>query len=158
MRWEWLPFEQLDIHRLYAIMAAREAVFAVEQHCCYLDADGADPRSWHLAGWADDGSLAAYLRVPLPGVKYEEHAIGRVLTTAAHRGQGLGRKMMVEALLRIQDTFGPVPIRLSAQSHLQRLYGSFGFVAVGEEYLEDDLPHIEMFRQAADPTSPLKTI
>ena len=37
-----------------------------------------------------------------------------------------------------------VPYKGSAQAHLEQLYGSFGFVRVGEPYLEDNIPHLEM--------------
>jgi ElaA protein len=36
-----------------------------------------------------------------------------------------------------------VPVYLSAQAHLQG-FTPHGFVVVGEEYLEDDIPHIGM--------------
>ena len=35
-------------------------------------------------------------------------------------------------------------ITISAQLYLQKFYESHGFIAVGESYLEDDIPHIEM--------------
>ena len=38
--WEWLTFAALDAAALYAIVAAREEVFVVEQRCAYRDADG----------------------------------------------------------------------------------------------------------------------
>lgn len=148
MRWEWLPFAELGMDRLYAVLCAREQVFVLEQRCLYLDADGADPRCWHLLGSADDGTLAAYLRVPLPGVKYAEHSMGRVLTTAAHRGGGLGRELVREGLARIEATFGVVPVRLAAQAHLEAFYESFGFARVGDVYDDDGIPHLEMLRPA----------
>jgi len=40
-------------------------------------------------------------------------------------------------------------IRISAQAHLARFYGEFGFVPVGEPYLEDDIPHLEMARSVS---------
>ncbi|PAV72581.1 hypothetical protein WR25_18328 [Diploscapter pachys] len=36
------------------------------------------------------------------------------------------------------------PVYLSAQAHLQGYYNRHGFEVVGEEYLEDDIPHIGM--------------
>ena len=35
-------------------------------------------------------------------------------------------------------------IRIGAQLYLERFYSSLGFIKVSEEYLEDDIPHIEM--------------
>jgi ElaA protein len=37
-------------------------------------------------------------------------------------------------------------MRISAQAHLDAFYREAGFVAVGEGYLEDAIPHIEMWR------------
>jgi len=39
-------------------------------------------------------------------------------------------------------------IRISAQAHLERLYGSYGFLRAGEPYLEDGIPHLEMHKGA----------
>jgi ElaA protein len=35
-------------------------------------------------------------------------------------------------------------VRISAQSYLHSFYTKFGFEKVSEEYLEDDIPHIQM--------------
>ena len=37
-------------------------------------------------------------------------------------------------------------VRLSAQTYLQAFYESLGFTPVGESYLEDNIPHVEMLR------------
>jgi len=39
-------------------------------------------------------------------------------------------------------------IRISAQAHLAKFYGEFGFASIGEPYLEDNIPHVEMARPA----------
>jgi len=41
-------------------------------------------------------------------------------------------------------------VRISAQTHLETFYASFGFVAVGPPYLEDGIDHTEMLRAAAE--------
>jgi ElaA protein len=51
---------------------------------------------------------------------------------------------MQEAVDFAQARFPGQPIELGGQSHLQKFYGSFGFVAISEEYLEDNIPHIDM--------------
>jgi ElaA protein len=35
-------------------------------------------------------------------------------------------------------------IELSAQKYLLKFYSEFGFEKVGEEYLEDNIPHVKM--------------
>jgi ElaA protein len=42
------------------------------------------------------------------------------------------------------DEFGKVPVRISAQKHLEQYYNKHGFKSTGKEYLEDDIPHVEM--------------
>ena len=39
---------------------------------------------------------------------------------------------------------------MSAQLYLIKFYQNFGFVSVGEEYLEDEIPHIKMIRNGKD--------
>jgi len=55
---------------------------------------------------------------------------------------------MREAISVCEERYPQALIYLSAQSHLSRFYGSFGFEVTSEEYLEDDIPHVDMVRQA----------
>lgn len=147
IHWQWSPYADLSRDDLYRILRAREAVFVVEQACAYQDCDGLDHDAWHLIGWdGDKRTVAAYLRVVHPGSRYPEPSIGRVLTAASHRGIGLGRKLTGEALRRTQQEYPGRGIRISAQQHLERFYGKFGFAKVAGPYDEDGIPHIEMLR------------
>jgi len=99
--WHSVAFDALSLRELEAILAARQQVFVIEQQCLYLDIDGADARSHHLCAWSTGGNeavLLAYARIVAPGVKYPEPAIGRVLTTQAGRGRGLGRALIGRAV------------------------------------------------------------
>jgi ElaA protein len=147
LRWHWLRFEQLSRDDLYDLLALRSAVFVVEQHCPYLDPDGLDRSSWHLLGRDASGDLVAVLRAVDPGRKYTEPSIGRVATAPHARGAGLGRHLMAEGLRRCSQGWPGQGVRISAQAHLQGFYGSLGFEPVGEPYLEDDIPHLEMHRR-----------
>ena len=150
VRWRCCAFDALAVAELDAIYRARQQVFVIEQGCAYLDADGADPQCWHLAAWS--AALAeplAYARIVAPGVKYPEVSIGRVITSSAARGTGLGRELVRRAVAEAEALFPGTGIRISAQAHLQRFYGAFGFLAVGDEYMEDGIPHIEMLRPPA---------
>ncbi len=145
--WKWSDFKALSAVEVYEFLKLRQVVFAVEQNCVYLDADGKDLAAWHLLGWRKN-ELVAYLRVLPPGLRFPEHAISRVVTAPSVRGQSVGRSLMVKGLEAIQGSFGPVPIRISAQAYLEKFYRGLGFVVVGEPYLEDKIPHIEMLRPA----------
>ena len=148
MRWSWSRFEDLGLQDLYDLLAIRQRVFILEQGP-YLDADGLDQHSWHLLGRDEAGALVAYLRIVDPGHKYGEPSIGRVVTDATMRGSGLGRSLMAEGVAGCERIWPGRAVRISAQARLQRFYVAFGFEAVGETYLEDTIPHIEMLRRSA---------
>ena len=146
MNWAWSRFEELGVENLYDALALRCRVFVLEQGP-YLDPDGVDRDSWHLLGRHDAGALMAYLRIVDPGIKYEEPSMGRVVTAPEARGTGLGRLLVAEGVARCVAAWPGLGIRISAQSHLERFYGAYGFERVGEDYLEDNIPHVEMWRR-----------
>lgn len=148
LHWRWFRFAELGVDRLYELLALRGSVFVVEQNCPYLDADGLDRGSWHLLGTDDAGTLQACLRIVDPRLKFDEPSIGRVVTAPAARGQGLGRPLMCEGIRQCEALWPGRAIRIGAQAHLQRFYGSLGFEAVGEPYVEDGIQHLEMLRTA----------
>jgi ElaA protein len=143
VNWQWFRFEQLGVDNLYDALALRCRVFILEQGP-YLDPDGLDRVSWHLLGRDATGTLQAYLRVVDPGFKYAEPSIGRVITAPEVRGTGVGRALVAEGVRRCEAAWPGRGIRISAQLHLEQLYGSYGFVRVGEPYGEDNIPHLEM--------------
>src|SRR6202521_2685738 len=137
--WQWSRFSELTASDLYAVVRLREAVFIVEQNCPYPDADGRDPRAWHLLGWQQgpsEKSLIAYARVFEPGVRYTEGSIGRVVTAQEVRGTGIGRRLMAEALRRLEALAPGEKIKLAAQHRLEEFYGGFGFTTVSAPYEE----------------------
>ncbi len=144
IRWQWCRLQELSHEQFYTVMAAREAVFVVEQNCAYQELDGFDFSALHLIAWSGT-EVAAYLRVIAPGVKYPQAALGRIMTAKAFRGCGLGRELMIRALQYIDETH-PEGVCISAQTYLERFYRSFGFEPVSEPYREDGIPHIKMAR------------
>ncbi|KNZ32818.1 MAG: hypothetical protein AD742_09750 [Methylibium sp. NZG] len=145
LRWRWCRFDELSVQELNNIFMARQHVFSLEQQCVYLDADGVDEHSQHLAAWSPGSRVPlAYARVVAPGLKYTEPSIGRVITTELARGTGLGRELVRRAVAHCQQSHPGLGIRISAQSRLEAFYAGFGFAIVGERYLEDGIPHTEM--------------
>ncbi|TVQ34294.1 MAG: GNAT family N-acetyltransferase [Wenzhouxiangella sp.] len=142
----WLAqsWSELDCERLYAILSARSAVFIVEQTCPYQDLDGLDQQGIHVTASAGDGAILAYGRLLPAGARFEEPSIGRVLTTTAARGTGIGRELMHRCLGEARQRFRGQPIRISAQQYLERFYRELGFVTVRGPYDEDGIPHLEM--------------
>ncbi len=142
--WTIRAWSELDCEALYAILAARSAVFVVEQDCPYQDLDGLDRHGIHLLATASDGSALAYARLLPAGLRFKEPSIGRVLTTDLARGQGLGRRLMQRCLDEARQRYPGQSIRISAQQYLERFYQNLGFVTVSEPYDEDGIAHIEM--------------
>jgi len=145
LSWRWCAFADLGVYELDAIYRARQQVFAIEQACAYLDADGYDSVSWHLAAWAVGHAVPmAYARVVAPGYKYAEPSIGRVITTGAVRGTGLGRELVRRAMWHCRVAYPQMGIRISAQTRLESFYLGLGFKAVAAPHIEDGIPHTEM--------------
>lgn len=156
LEWRWKPFSGLTATEVYDMLAARNAVFIVEQQCVYHDIDGLDKDAWHLLAYAPAGqarpdgdraagpSLAGYLRVLLPDASDADVRIGRVLTTSDFRRIGLGSAMLEQALKHIVAQWPEAAIKLHAQAHLQMFYGAFGFEPISEVHDDDGIPHIWM--------------
>ena len=148
--WKIKRFEALSLQELYSTLQLRSEVFVVEQNCVYQDHDGVDLRALHLwcgtpeAGERTTEALAVARLIP-PGVLYTEASIGRVATAAAVRRTGLGRVLFQRALDETAQRW-PGPVRIMAQSYLTRFYSAFGFSPVGDEFLEDGIPHFYMLK------------
>lgn len=145
--WQDLHHSQLNAAQLYRLLALRNAVFIVEQQCPYLDIDGVDLAgdNRHLLGILDD-QLVACARILMPEGEGQPVKIGRVIVSGEARGLNLGSRLMEQAINSCERHWPGQPIFLSAQAHLHRFYGRLGFVAVSGEYLEDNIPHIDMQR------------
>lgn len=139
------PFLELSTNELYAILQLRSEVFVVEQNCVYQDIDGKDQKAIHVLGYSE-GVLVAYSRLFKPKDYFEYASIGRVIVKASHRDKKLGHELMQVSIDAITTLFQENKITISAQLYLQKFYESHGFVVVGDSYLEDDIPHIEMKR------------
>ncbi|HEY3596035.1 MAG TPA: GNAT family N-acetyltransferase [Paraburkholderia sp.] len=145
--WRWKAFDDLTNIEVYEMLAARSAVFVMEQDCLYGDIDGLDESAWHLLAYGMSTAgvkLAGYLRVLLPDEQEPDIRIGRVLTTADFRGMGLGNAMLERVLNHIYAQWPGTSIRLHAQAHLQAFYAAFGFEPVSDVHEEDGIPHIWM--------------
>jgi ElaA protein len=143
IQWKIKRFETLSLNELYGLLQLRSEVFIVEQNCPYQDVDGKDQKALHLIGEFDE-KIVAYARLFKPGDYFENASIGRVVIAQNYRDKKWGHNLMREAMAGIAAHFHTARITISAQLYLQKFYESHGFVTVGETYLEDDIPHIEM--------------
>ncbi|MES2258798.1 MAG: GNAT family N-acetyltransferase [Pseudomonadota bacterium] len=149
IEWQWLAFDAIPNADLYQVLQQRQQVFVLEQKCLYPDIDGYDQAAHHLMAWrtvAGQRQLAAYLRCLAPGVKYTEMSLGRVLTTPAARGSGIGRQLLEQGIARAEALHPGHRFRIGAQHYLEKFYASFGFVTVTAPYDEDGIAHVDMVR------------
>jgi ElaA protein len=143
INWVCKPFRELTTEELYLILRLRSEVFVVEQNCVFLDMDNKDFYCDHIMGWKEN-MLLGYSRIVPPGISYEESSIGRIVSSPAGRGMGVGRELMQQSIQTLYRIHGKRDIRIGAQYYLKEFYESYGFVQTGDIYPEDGISHIEM--------------
>ena len=137
-------FQELTADEIYNILKLRSEVFVVEQNCVYQDLDGKDERAMHLF-YKKENEMIAYTRIFQKGDYYPENpSIGRVVVSKKERGKEIGKSIMKESILYIKNNHNSKSIELSAQKYLDKFYKELGFYRVGEDYLEDGIPHQRM--------------
>jgi len=136
-------FDELTVHELYGILQLRAKIFVVEQNCPYQDLDDTDKKCWHLFG-EENGNILAYARLIPQNVNYPEVSIGRVVVDPSVRGRNVGKELMKLSMQACEELFKSKKITISAQSYLKKFYNELGFKETGEEYLEDNIPHMKM--------------
>ena len=143
LRWQITEFDGLETAQLYAALRLRLEVFAIEQNSLYQDLDNLDQQAIHMLAW-EQGQLLAYQRCLPPGASYTESAIGRIVVAAPARGRQLGRELVRRGIRHNLEQWPNQGIRINAQSYLRRFYEELGFVADGDDYNLDGIPHIQM--------------
>ena len=92
-----------------------------------------------------DGKAVGTCRFFPSNIDGDAH-IGRMAVRKLYRGQNLGSKIMHAAENGIRRD-GFKTCSLSAQVQARPFYESLGYVAEGEEYLDEGCPHILMRKQ-----------
>ncbi|GAA4279561.1 GNAT family N-acetyltransferase [Aquimarina mytili] len=146
VRFEIKRFDELSTIELYKILRLRAEVFVVEQDCVYQDIDDKDQKAIHVIGYKKD-EIIAYTRLFDDGDYFENASIGRVVVSEKERKYGYGHDLIEKSIEAIKEVYERHTIKISAQTYLKKFYESHGFTQVGEEYLEDGIPHIGMIRQ-----------
>jgi ElaA protein len=141
----WYGFAEFSAAQLYEMLRFRQAVFVVEQRSPYPDLDDLDERARHLL-LRIEGVLAGYLRLIADA---RQIAIGRVAVAEPHRGRGLARLLVSEALTRCRRDHPDRAVTLSAQTYLVGFYESLGFRAISAPFDDYGVPHVEMVLRAA---------
>ena len=137
-------FSELSTEEIYNILKLRSEVFVVEQNCVYQDIDEKDQKAIHLF-IEKNGEIIAYTRIFKKGDYYVNNpSIGRVVVKKSQRGKELGKEIMIRSIKYIKENIEEEKIELSAQKYLDKFYNKLGFYRVGEDYLEDGIPHQRM--------------
>ena len=137
------PFNELSILELYNLLQLRSEVFVVEQDCVYQDIDGKDQNALHVIGYKND-RIVAYTRLFKPGDYFKASSIGRVVVAKNQRQFKYGYDIMEASIKAIKTHFNVTEIKIYAQCYLKNFYNNLEFFEIGEEYLEDGIPHIAM--------------
>ncbi|WP_046755253.1 GNAT family N-acetyltransferase [Kordia jejudonensis] len=140
-------FSEFSVDELYDVLQLRSEVFVVEQDCVYQDLDGKDKKALHVIG-TTDGKIVAYTRLFDAGDYFENASIGRVVVSEKARAFGYGHAIIKASIAAIYKYYNTRKIKISAQTYLKKFYESHGFSQIGDEYLEDGIPHIAMTRNA----------
>jgi ElaA protein len=150
--------KDLAANTLYELLKLRVEVFVVEQACPYPELDGRDLLAETRHFWLESpggvgvppvrGGVICTLRL------MEEHTggekafrIGRLCTKRSARGQGHTTRLLRAALAEVGDH----PCRIDAQTYLADMYAQHGFVRVGDDFVEDGIPHVPMLRPGSGP-------
>ena len=116
----------------------REEVFVEEQRVPReLELDEWDERSDHAVARDSKGQAIGTARL-LP-----DGRIGRMAVLGEWRRRGVGTALL-QALLERARTRSMRRVTLHAQTHAAEFYRRFGFNERGGEFLEAEIPHVEM--------------
>lgn len=86
-------------------------------------------------------SVEAYARV----FKVEDHVMfGRVVIQESLRGTSHGKALMTHILETCQTYFKRQEIVIESQEQLVSFYKKFGFEIIGESFIFEGTPHVEM--------------
>lgn len=138
-------FNELTTKDLYAVLQLRSEIFVVEQNCVYQDIDGKDFNALHVLGFKND-EIVAYTRIFKPGDYFDNASIGRVVVKKSERQHKYGYVIMEASIAAVNEQLQQTTIKISAQKYLLKFYNNLGFKEDGEEYLEDGIPHMAMYK------------
>ena len=139
-------FNELTTQELYDMLQLRSEVFVVEQDCVYQDLDYKDQLAFHILGVLGN-QIVAYARIFKSGDYFLKPSIGRIVVKEEFRKFNHGYQLVSKSINFIENNLQESKILISAQSYLTKFYNSLGFIKIGEEYLEDGIPHIKMLRK-----------
>lgn len=119
----------------------REVVFMDEQGVSEAaEFDGLDDQCDHLLAMIGNRAVGT-LRIRKTG--HRQAKIERVAVAKRDRGRQIGARLMATAL-QLMPALGVRSVKLHAQTQAEHFYAKLGFVAEGDIFDEDGIPHIVM--------------
>lgn len=133
-------YNDLTRDELFAIFYARSKVFVTEQKITEeVDLDDNDKNCYHV-WYEENGKVLSYLRVIDTNEGYAY--IGRVASVVKRKGYA--SKLLQESIVFIKNKLEVNSIKLSGQVYVKELYEKAGFKVVSDEYLDVNIPHVDM--------------
>jgi predicted GNAT family N-acyltransferase len=120
----------------------RRLVFEVEQNVPRpLDRDAYDFNADHVVVLDENGACVGTGRA----VRLDNRTcqIGRMATAATHRKAGVGAAVL-DSLERMVELRGLREVVVHSQLPAVSFYGRRGYVAEGDTFLEEGVPHVKM--------------
>lgn len=119
------------------LSAIRRTVFIEEQKVPEsLEWDGEDAHALHVLV-TEDAALVGCGRMLADG------HIGRMAVLQNHRGRGVGR-LILKTLLMEAEKLRRGRVFLNAQTRAAGFYAKYGFIRVGGEFPDANIPHVRM--------------
>lgn len=119
----------------------RDEVFVDEQGFpAHLEDDEHEGTAWHYIVEENGKTIATGRLIQLEEAVWK---LGRIAVKKSVRGTGLGTKV-TNALIAKAKELGSKTIKISGQTHAVPFYEKFGFAIAGVEFMEENLPHVDM--------------
>lgn len=134
-------FNELSLNELYEILKLRAQVFIVNQQSIYQDLDSQDQMSIHIY-LNKNSEIIAYLRLIPINNNTNIIRLGRFI--AKYERKGYGSILMEQTINYVANVLNTKEILIEAQVQAIPFYEKFGFIAISNPYILDEIPHIEM--------------
>ncbi len=122
----------------------RIEVFQNEQHFTE-EFDEIDNNCIHILYFQDEKPVGV-ARLFNTKENQNQYQIGRVAVLKNYRKYGIGKKI-IDQLEKEAKKLKGTSLKLSAQTAVEGFYKKCGFTSVGEEYMDEHCPHIDMVKE-----------
>lgn len=119
------------------LSSIRRTVFIEEQHVPEeLEWDGEDAHALHVLVTEGEAPIGC-------GRMLADGHIGRMAVLKDYRGRGVGR-LIIKTLLMEAEKLRKRSVFLNAQTRAAGFYAKYGFIQVGGEFPDANIPHVRM--------------